>query len=407
MESKLFTYIDATPPEPAEGPLQGKTVVIQPNMSVRNWPTEAGSMALDNYVALEDATTIQHLRRAGATLKGSSRMSELGFGLNADTTSEIIRNALADIALVTDTLGEARMAGATGEAFAFKPSYGILSRFGLIGLVPSMECYGIVARTLAEIAEALLAMTGADSRDPSMDVRGTARVAAELPPASKPPYAVRVLGLLKPARKQLDASDAKAFDATVSRLVEAGLEIREIELTDYPLVRSVHQVIGSVEASSSTGKYDSVRYGHRSDSGRNWNDMYIHSRGESFGRLIKEYLFQGGYFQYENYNAFVDACRIRTRLIRETETALDAVDAILLPLRNGAAHAAKGETAGDIYDAFTPTLMANLTGQPALAVPESTAGPYGVQLIGKRLGDARLLTAGQRISDILTGGTPS
>ena len=407
MESNLFTYIDATPPEHTAGPLQGKTVVIQPNMSVRNWPTEAGCSALNNYVALEDATAIQYLRRTGATIKGSSRMSELGFGLNADTTSEIIKNGLADIVLVTDTLGEARIAGSTGDAFAFKPSYGILSRFGLIGLVPSMECYGIVARTLPEIAVALLAMTGADTRDPSMDARGTARVASELPPASKTARAVRTLGLLKPAREQLDASGAEAFDAAVSRLVRAGLEIREIELTDYPLARTVHQVIGSVEASSSTGKYDGVRYGHRSDSGRNWNDMYIHSRGESFGRLIKEYLFQGGYFQYENYHAFVDACRIRTRLIRETETALDAVDTILLPLKNGSTHVTKAETAGKIYDAFTSTLMANLTGHPSLVLPESTATPCGVQLIGKRLDDARLLSAGQRISDILTGGAPS
>ena len=115
MESKLFTYVDATPPEPAAGPLQGKTVAIQPNMSVRNWPTEAGSMALENYVALEDATIVQKIRRAGATVKGSSRMSELGFGLNADTAAEIIKNGLADIALVTDTLGEARIAGAIAE----------------------------------------------------------------------------------------------------------------------------------------------------------------------------------------------------------------------------------------------------------------------------------------------------
>jgi aspartyl-tRNA(Asn)/glutamyl-tRNA(Gln) amidotransferase subunit A len=135
--------------------------------------------------------------------------------------------------------------------------------------------------------------------------------------------------------------------------------------------------------------------------------MYIRSRGEAFGRLIKEYLFQGGYFQYENYDAFVGACRIRTRLIRESETALDGVDALLLPLKNGAARASKAEAAGDIYDAFAPTLLANLTGQPALALPESTAAPCGVQLIGNRLGDARLLTVGQRLYDILTGGAPS
>ena len=143
-------------------------------------------------------------------------------------------------------------------------------------------------------------------------------MADELRSESETTEAGLTLGLLKPARRQLNAQEADAFDATVSRLGPAGFEIREIELTDYSLAPVVHQIIGSVEASSSAGKYDSVRYGHRSDSGRNWNEMYIHSRGESFGRLIKEYLFQGGYFQYQNYNAFVDACRERTRLIRET-----------------------------------------------------------------------------------------
>jgi aspartyl-tRNA(Asn)/glutamyl-tRNA(Gln) amidotransferase subunit A len=405
MESRLFTYIDATPPEPATGPLQDKTVVIQPNISVRNWPTEAGTKALKNYVALEDATMVQKIRQAGATIKGSSRMSELGFGLNADTAGDIIKNGLADIALVTDTLGEARMAGAIGEACAFKPSYGILSRFGLIGLVPSMECCGILSRTLAEISDILRAMTGADPRDPSMDAQGTARVAAELPSASGTPDGiVRTLGVLKPARELLGARDAEAFDKTLARLCQAGIEIREIELTDYPLVPTVHQVIGSVEASSSAGKYDSVRYGHRSDTGRGWNEMYIHSRKESFSRLIKEYLFQGGYFQYENYAAFMDACRVRTRLIRETETALAAVDAIVLPLGNGAACATSTKTASDVYDAFKLTLLANLTGQPALVLP---ASPCGLQLIGKRLDDAQLLAAGHRVSDILTGGTSS
>ena len=404
MESRLFTYIDETPPEPAAGSLQGKTVVIQPNMSVRNWPTEAGSTALENYVALEDAAMVQKIRAAGAIVKGSSRMSELGFGLNADTSAEIIKNGLADIALATDTLGEARVAGAIGKACAFKPSYGIISRFGLIGLVPSMECCGILARTLSEIAGALQAMTGADPRDPSMDAGGSARVASELPPAPATPDAVRAFGLLKPARELLAAPAADAFDSIVSRLGQAGADIREIELTDFSLAPTVHQIIGSVEASSSAGKYDGVRYGHRSDSGRNWNEMYINSRKESFGRLIKEYLFQGGYFQYQNYNAFVDACRVRTRLVRESEAALDAVDAILLPMGNGATPAT---SAGEIYDAFKPTLLANLTGQPALVLPESAAITCGLQLIGKRLSDAQLLSTAHRISDILTGGTPS
>jgi aspartyl-tRNA(Asn)/glutamyl-tRNA(Gln) amidotransferase subunit A len=399
----LFTWLDNTPPEPAPGPLQGKTVVVQPNMSVQDRPTGAGTKALSGYVALADATLVGNLRRAGAVLRGAGRMSELGFGLNGDTAAQIIERGLADIVLVTDTLGEARAAGVAGKVPALKPSYGIVSRCGLVGLVPSMECCGILARTFEDIAETLRALAGADPKDPSMDADGAGRVVRELEKEAEPAKGMPVLGRIAPVPGLPADPYAAAFEAALSRLAAAGVGIREIELTDRALVPGVHQVIGSVEASSSAGKYDGVRYGHRADAGRNWNEMYLLSRKESFGPAVKSYLFQGGYFQYKNYDAFVDACRVRARLVRETEAALETVDAILAPAGTGAG---QGATAGEVYDAFGPTLLASLTGQPALVLPDPAA-PGGLQLIGKRLGDARLLRAGQRISDLLSGDTPS
>ncbi|MDD5534116.1 MAG: amidase family protein, partial [Syntrophales bacterium] len=135
---ELFTHRE-TDPAAVSGrpglPLSGRRVVIQPNMSRRGWPCNAGSRALENYTALEDAAIIPRLEKSGAHLAGNSRMSELGFGLSADTTVQALIEKEADIALMTDTMGEARVAAARAGIFGFKPSGGIVSRFGLIGLV--------------------------------------------------------------------------------------------------------------------------------------------------------------------------------------------------------------------------------------------------------------------------------
>ena len=106
MKTKLYSYLDPSPPSMAGGPLSDTAVVIQPNISVRGWPTEAGSLALENYTALEDATAVERLRNVGATIIGSSRMAELGLGLAGDNTGEIFAEDKCDLALVTDTMGD-------------------------------------------------------------------------------------------------------------------------------------------------------------------------------------------------------------------------------------------------------------------------------------------------------------
>jgi aspartyl-tRNA(Asn)/glutamyl-tRNA(Gln) amidotransferase subunit A len=156
-----------------------------------------------------------------------------------------------------------------------------------------------------------------------------------------------------------------------------------------------------VEASSSAGKYDGVRYGHRCPSGKNWNEMYLNSRGESFGPLVKPFLFQGAYFQFENYPAFENACRIRGRLVRAAVDLLGQVDLLVSPTRRPAHDPAKSATIDATYEAFLLTLPANVTGQPALQLPALAVGDgadVGVQLTGLRLDDARLLSIGTRLS---------
>jgi len=392
MNNDLFSYVDPSPPAGPDGPLAGVSAVIQPNMSVRGWPTEAGSRALARYVAIEDATVVERLRTAGATIVGGSRMAELGFGLAGDTTAQAMKDVGCRVALLNDTLGEARQAALSAGLVGFKPTFGLVSRFGLIGLVPSMECYGLLAAGPLDAAEVMAALVGEDERDVSMR-SGTP---VDFVSAGEAKTDGVVVGVISQCMEALEPAQREAFRTAVSKLEGAGARIEEIALPDFDLFRMVHHVVGSTEASSSAGKYDGVRYGHRAEGVENWNEMYLESRAEAFGPLVKAYLFQGAYFQFEDYPAFEAACRIRGRLLRQTESLFGRVDMLALPLRGPKPDATTAGTVDEVYDAFALTLLANVTGQPSLGLPGVPCGEVdlGLQLVGRALEDATLLSYG-------------
>lgn len=404
MQEKLFTYMDSSPSTGLNDGLLGEiSIAVQPNMSVRGWPIEAGSRALEGFTAIYDATVIERLKQAGANIKGSICMSELGFGLAGDTGTMVLNTGEVDSVLITDAMGEARMAACMAGVVGFKPSYGIVSRFGLIGLVPSMECFGILAKNLDDIAKVMSVVLGNDSRDLSMPEFGAGLEIPNFSQVFEADEPIRTCGIIKECLEILEKDESRAFDAAISRLVKSGFQIREARLKDFDLARIVHNVIGSVEASSSAGKYDGVRYGHRTNTAKNWNEMYMNSRAESFGLLVKNYLFQGAYFQYENYDAFIDAARIRTRLLAQTEAALEGLDVLMLPTRHAAFDPFSACTINTVYDVFSWTLLSNITGHPAITLPGMvTFGDVdlGLQLIGSRFQDARLLSTAARLIDL-------
>ncbi|MEA1926709.1 MAG: amidase family protein [Candidatus Auribacterota bacterium] len=395
MQTKLYSYIDPSLSSTNIGPLADITVLLQPNMSVRGWPTEAGSAALENYLALEDATAVGRLRNDGATIIGSGRMAELGLGLAGDTTAEILAGDKCDLALVTDTMGEARLSALSAGRPGFKPSYGIISRSGLIGLVPSMECCGIAAGTTERIMAVLESLSGEDERDPSMR-RG---VGLDFTREGEASDSAVPVGIIREWIDDLPPRKKEAFNTSLSRLEKSGGRIEEVSLPDFDLFRPVHNIIGAVEASSAAGKYDSVRYGHRAADTENWNEMYLKSRAESFGPTVKSYLFQGAYFQFEDFTAFTNACRVRRRLCRELEKLFEKVDLLAGPARRLDTDAAAG-TVEEIYEAFAHTLPANVAGLPSICIPGSEAGSStdpGLQLLGPPLSDPRLISFAGRI----------
>jgi len=317
-------------------------------LSVRGWPADAGSVALKGFVALEDATVIERLKKAGATLVGTSRMSELGLGLAGDTTGRILSEGRSDMALMTDMMGEARIIAARVGAFAFKPSNGTVSRFGLIGLAPSMECLGILARAPEDIVAVMGIMAGDDDRDFSM----CGSEAPRFDHVTESDDSIKVIGFMKEPIETLSEAEVRAFRGCLDRLEKSGLRIREVSLPDYDLFRSVHHCIGAVEASS-----------------------------------------------------FENACRIRARLVKVINGLFAEVDALAFPTRSGSIREASAEDMEGLYDDFVLTLPANVAGVPAVQIPGyCTDGnaDYGLQIIGPRLCDGPLLSLAVRLSKMGT-----
>jgi len=407
MQDTLFTHRES-PSSKGEGSgsLAGVRVLIQPNLSVKGWPAEAGSLALENHVALEDAAIVEKLHAAGAVITGSTRMGELGLGLSGDKTAEALAVEPADAAIVTDTMGEARYAALAAGFMGFKPSYGICSRLGLIGLVPSMESPGILSRSPETILRIMAAISGPDKRDFSMLSEGFPDFTAPLEKSAP----VKTAGILTDCYESLDREEAAAFKKAAAALEKEGISIRELRFPDFPLFRKIHNVIGSVEASSAAGKYDSVRYGHRAPGTRNWNEMYIKSRQESFGPMVKAWLFQGAYFQFSNYEAFVDACRIRRRLLDQTNLLFREADILLLPTRRRKPDAFRLNTVKALYEAFELSCMANLTGMPAISLPGLATlddQDLGLQAIAPFLHDPILPALARMISNPEKGNLDS
>jgi len=400
----LFTFSNPSPvPSATSGPLAGLRVVVQPNLSVQGWPCPAGSPALAGYTALSHATVVTRLAQAGAVLAGSSRMAELGLGLAGDTTARVLAEGRADLALINDTIGEARAAAAGAGLFGFKPSWGLVSRCGLTGLVPSMESIGLVAADPAPIIAALAVMAGPDPEDPSIPEDCAAGFRAQQPPLT----GVRIAGVIQECVDNMDHTQRNAFEEGLARLGATGVTTRMVNLDQDDLFADVHHIVAAVEASSSAGKYDGVRYGHRSPAGKNWNEMVLNTRSESFGPLIKPFLFQGAYFQFHNYSAFENACRIRGRLVQATSDMLGQVDMLVAPTCRPAHDPARATTIEATYAAFGLTLPANVTGLPVLQVPSPARAPgtdFGLQLIGKRCDDAGLLAIGLALSSAAREG---
>ena len=394
----IFCYRNPDTSETSSGLLQGKKIAVQPNIQIAGWPAEAGSQALAGFKALEDAAVVSRLSKNGAKIMGATHMSEFGFGLVGSTAGRAIAEKGTDAELMLDLAGEARLAAARAGVWGFKPGYGLVPRVGITGLIPSMEACGILGKTPGDIRALLQAVSGPDERDFSQ------------PDQTPPDFSTDgiepdkiTLGVIDEAVNALPAKDRDAIEKEMDELKKAGVSVKTLSWPDYPLCLTVHRIVGSVEASSCAGRYDSVRYGKRAPGAKNWNEMYLQSRGASFGTLLKSYLIQGALFQFERYDTYENACRIRARLVKDVGRLATQADVLVFPLHNADASDAP-ETLADLYKQFAHTAHASITGCPALCVPPSATGRPAMQLVGPVNADARVMALGEYVYRQRKGG---
>ena len=231
---------------PSGGPLQGLRIAIQPNISVAGWPTEAGSNALANFTALEDATIVQRLRQAGASLCGSTRMSEFGFGLQGSQAGGALQQQAADVELVLDFMGESRLAAVARRSLRFQAQLGtgVALRPDRPDSVDGMLRAPLreVSRHIREILKTIAGQDGLDFSLPDEETPGFL-------PAEDRPEEDHDRRHHRGATR-LAAEQEKMFQASLDELKKAGFSLREMSFPDFPLFSLVHQIVGSVEASS-------------------------------------------------------------------------------------------------------------------------------------------------------------
>ena len=413
----------------ALGPLAGVPVALKDNLCVRGMATTASSRILRTFIPPYDATVVRRLEDAGAIIIGKTNCDEFAMGSsNENSAWGPVRNPWAidrtpggssggsaaavasratPIALGSDTGGSIRQPAAFCGVVGLKPTYGRVSRYGLLAFASSLDQIGPLARTAADAALVLSALAGADSADATASRRPVPDFSAALTGD------VRGLRIGVPRAFVTDGvSDdvRRAFDKALDHLEHAGASIVDVELPHARYAIPVYYLVATAEASSNLARYDGVRYGHRAqDTGsRSLAEMYSRTRDEGFGPEVKRRIMLGTYVLSAGYyDAFyLKAQQVRTLLRRDYDVAFNSVDVVAMPT-SPTPPFLLGEKTDDplqMYLADVFTVSANLAGLPAISVPcgFSEELPIGLQLTGKLFDEPTLLRiadAYQRMTD--------
>ncbi len=398
-------------------PLGGIPLAIKDAISVAGQPCTCASRILRDYRALFDATVIAKLKAAGAIPFGKTNMDEFAMGSSTENSSfQLTRNpwdtsripggssggsaaavaaGMAIGSLGSDTGGSIRQPAALTGVVGLKPSYGRVSRYGLVAFASSLDQIGPITKTVRDSALLLQAMAGLDPNDSTSLDAPVPDFGAALE------RDLRGIRLGLPTEYMIDGIDSEvrsAIEAALAQFNSLGAEIVEVSLphTDYAI--DTYYIIATAEASANLARFDGVRYGHRADNPQNLLDHYSRTRAEGFGAEVKRriilgtYLLSSGY--YDAY--YLRAQKVRTLIRQDFASAFTKVDAIISPTTPEPAFPI-GERSNDplrMYLADIFTNAANLAGLCAISIPCGLARdklPIGLQIMGPALEEARVL----------------
>lgn len=400
------------------GPLTGLPIAQKDIFCTKGIKTTCGSKMLDNFIAPYDATMIQQLNRAGMVMLGKTNMDEFAMGSSNENSyygpvknpwdvsrvpggssggsAAAVAARLAPCASGTDTGGSIRQPAALCGITGLKPTYGRVSRYGMIAFASSLDQGGIFAQTAQDAALVLNAMAGFDPNDSTSVNQSVPDYTANL----KATLAGKTIGLPKEYfDKGLDSQVAKCIEEAIQVYRSLGVEFKEISLPSSPLSIAVYYVVASAECSSNLSRFDGVRYGHRCKDPVDLEDLYKRSRSEGFGDEVKRRIMIGTYTLSAGYfdAYYLKAQKVRKLISEDFHKAFETVDFVLGPTTPTTAFKI-GEKTDDpvsMYLSDIYTIATNLAGLPGLSIPAGFANglPVGLQLTGKHFDESGLLNA--------------
>lgn len=413
------------------GPLAGVPLALKDVLVTRDTVTTAGSKMLAGWVPPYDAAASSRLAAAGAVMLGKLNCDEFAMGSSTENSAfhptrnpwdltrvpggssggsaAAVAAGLCSASLGTDTGGSVRQPAAFCGVVGLKPTYGRISRYGVIAFASSLDQVGPMARSVADAALLLEAICGVDPLDAT---------SLNVPP---PQLGTACLGDVRGLRigvpreylaeqAGLDPQVRAAVEASAAALRDAGATVEDVSLPHTRHALAAYYLIAPAEASSNLARYDGVRFGHRAEvAGGSLAELYSRSRGEGFGAEVKRRIMLGTYIlRAGHYDAYYQrAQQVRSLIRRDFDNAFASVDVLLTPVTPTPAFALGAKLSplemylGDVF-----TLGASLAGLPALSVPcGSTTGglPLAAQLIGRPLDEASVVRAGAAIERSLGG----
>jgi len=407
-------------------PLTGVPVAHKDIFCTRGWLTSCGSKMLSNFVSPYDAHVIERFNASGAVILGKTNMDEFAMGSSSETSHYgpvknpwdrsfvpggssggsacAVAARMAPLATATDTGGSIRQPAALCGVTGLKPTYGLVSRYGMIAFASSLDQGGPIGKSAEDVALALNVMAGFDERDSTSIEREPEDYARDL---DKPIGGLRI-GVPKEHFGQgLDAQVGRAVEEALVEFEKLGAKLVDVSLPNSGLSVPAYYVIAPAEASSNLSRFDGVRYGYRAPEYGDLIDMYCKTRSQGFGEEVKRRILIGTYvLSHGYYDAYyLQAQRIRRLIARDFADAFARCDLVLGPTSPTPAFRL-GEKAADPVQMYLNdiyTIPANLAGLPGMSIPCGFAGsgaaavlPVGLHIVGNYFSEARMLHAAHR-----------
>lgn len=407
-------------------PLTGIPIAQKDIFCAKGWLTTCGSKMLSNFVSPYDAGVIERFNQAGAVNIGKTNMDEFAMGSSNETSFYgLVRNPwdvsavpggssggaacavaarLAPAATGTDTGGSIRQPAALCGISGIKPTYGLVSRYGMIAFASSLDQGGPMAKSAEDLALMLNVMVGFDPRDSTSLQRDAEDYARDL---QKPLSGLRI-GLPKEYFAEGMSQDvASAIEKALEQYRKLGAQTVEVSLPNAPLAIPVYYVLAPAEASSNLSRFDGVRYGHRAQSYSDLGDMYRKTRAEGFGAEVKRRILIGTYvLSHGYYDAYyIKAQKLRRLIAQDFTEAYKQCDIIMGPTTPTVAFNL-GEKSGNpiqMYLSDIYTSAANLTGLPAMSIPVGLGDknrPVGLHIIGNYFREAQMLNVAHQYQQV-------